>query len=48
MKRKCIANIARLHALMDEAKLDALVLRSGVVYLGTLQESSRTKAPKGW
>ena len=29
MKRKCIANIARLNALMDEAGLDALVLRSG-------------------
>ncbi|MDB5923012.1 MAG: hypothetical protein JWN13_1948 [Betaproteobacteria bacterium] len=45
MKRKCIANIARLNALMDEAGLDALVLRSGqnftylsgVVYPGTLQ-----------
>src|SRR5688572_3675231 len=45
MKRTCIANIARLNALMDEAKLDALVLRSGqnftylsgVVYPGTLQ-----------
>jgi Xaa-Pro aminopeptidase len=44
MRRKCIANIARLNALMDEAKLDALVLRSGqnftylsgVVYPGTL------------
>ena len=45
MKRKCIANIARLNKLMDEAGLDALVLRSGqnftylsgVVYPGTLQ-----------
>src|SRR5688500_3238105 len=45
MKRKCIANIPRLNTLMDEAKLDALVLRSaqnftylsGVVYPGTLQ-----------
>ncbi len=44
-KRKNIANLARLHALMDEAGLDALVLRSGqnftylsgVVYPGTLQ-----------
>jgi Xaa-Pro aminopeptidase len=44
-KRKNIANVARLHALMDEAGLDALVLRSGqnftylsgVVYPGTLQ-----------
>jgi Xaa-Pro aminopeptidase len=44
-RRKNIANVARLHALMDEAKLDALVLRSGqnftylsgVVYPGTLQ-----------
>ena len=44
MKRKNIANLARLDALMDEAKLDALVLRSGqnftylsgVVYPGTL------------
>jgi Xaa-Pro aminopeptidase len=44
-KRKNIANLARLNALMDEAKLDALVLRSGqnftylsgVVYPGTLQ-----------
>ena len=43
--RKNIANLARLHALMDEAGLDALVLRSGqnftylsgVVYPGTLQ-----------
>ena len=43
-KRKNIANLARLNALMDEAKLDALVLRSGqnftylsgVVYPGTL------------
>ena len=45
MKRKNIANLPRLHALMDEAKLDALVLRSGqnftylsgIVYPGTLQ-----------
>ena len=45
MKRKNIANVARLNALMDEAGLDALVLRSGqnftylsgVVYPGTLQ-----------
>src|SRR2546423_7192201 len=45
MKRQCIANITRLHALMDDAGLDALVLRSGqnftylsgVVYPGTLQ-----------
>ena len=45
LKKKNIANIARLHALMDEAGLDALVLRSGqnfaylsgVVYPGTLQ-----------
>jgi Xaa-Pro aminopeptidase len=44
-KRKNIANVARLTALMDEAGLDALVLRSGqnftylsgVVYPGTLQ-----------
>ena len=44
-KRNNIANIARLNALMDEAGLDALVLRSGqnftylsgVVYPGTLQ-----------
>ncbi|CAN0469830.1 unnamed protein product, partial [Phaeothamnion confervicola] len=44
-RRENIANIGRLHALMDEAKLDALVLRSGqnftylsgVVYPGTLQ-----------
>ena len=44
-KRKNIANVARLNALMDEARLDALVLRSGtnftyltgVVYPGTLQ-----------
>ncbi len=44
MKRASIANVARLHALMDEAGLDALVLRSGqnftylsgVVYPGTL------------
>ena len=44
-QRKNIANVARLHALMDEAGLDALVLRSGqnftylsgVVYPGTLQ-----------
>ena len=43
-KRKNIANLPRLNALMDEAKLDALVLRSGqnftylsgVVYPGTL------------
>jgi len=43
--RKNIANVARLNALMDEAGLDALVLRSGqnftylsgVVYPGTLQ-----------
>ena len=43
-KRKITANIARLNALMDEAGLDALVLRSGqnftylsgVVYPGTL------------
>ena len=43
-KRKVTANIARLNALMDEAGLDALVLRSGqnftylsgVVYPGTL------------
>jgi Xaa-Pro aminopeptidase len=42
--RRCIANVARLHALMDEARLDGLVLRSGqnftylsgVVYPGTL------------
>lgn len=45
MKRQNIANVARLEALMDEARLDALVLRSGqnfsylsgVVYPGTLQ-----------
>jgi Xaa-Pro aminopeptidase len=45
MKRTITANIARLNALMDEAGLDALVLRSGqnfsylsgVVYPGTLQ-----------
>jgi Xaa-Pro aminopeptidase len=45
MKRQCIANITRLHALMDDAGLDALVLRSGqnftylsgVIYPGTLQ-----------
>ena len=45
MRRQCIANIARLEVLMDEAGLDALVLRSGqnftylsgVVYPGTLQ-----------
>ena len=44
-KRKNIANVPRLNALMDEAGLDALVLRSGqnftylsgVVYPGTLQ-----------
>ncbi|MFN0159952.1 MAG: M24 family metallopeptidase [Burkholderiales bacterium] len=44
-RRACIANIARLNALMDAAGLDALVLRSGqnftylsgVVYPGTLQ-----------
>jgi Xaa-Pro aminopeptidase len=44
-KRKNIANLPRLDALMDEAGLDALVLRSGqnftylsgVVYPGTLQ-----------
>jgi Xaa-Pro aminopeptidase len=44
-KRKNIANVARLNALMDEARLDALLLRSGqnftylsgVVYPGTLQ-----------
>lgn len=44
-RREIIANIGRLNALMDEAKLDALVLRSGqnftylsgVVYPGTLQ-----------
>src|SRR4030081_1091121 len=44
-KRKSIANLARLNALMDDAGLDALVLRSGqnftylsgVVYPGTLQ-----------
>jgi Xaa-Pro aminopeptidase len=44
-KKKNIANIARLNALMDAAGLDALVLRSGqnltylsgVVYPGTLQ-----------
>ena len=43
-ERKCIANLARLGALMDEAGLDGLVLRSGqnftylsgVVYPGTL------------
>ena len=42
--RKITANVARLYALMDEAGLDALVLRSGqnftylsgVVYPGTL------------
>jgi len=28
-RKKNIANIARLNALMDEAGLDALVLRSG-------------------
>src|SRR5688572_4328775 len=45
MKRTSIANLPRLNVLMDEAKLDALVLRSGqnftylsgVVYPGTLQ-----------
>lgn len=44
MKRKSIANLPRLTALMDESGLDALVLRSGsnftylsgVVYPGTL------------
>ena len=44
-KRESIANLARLNALMDDARLDALVLRSGtnftyltgVVYPGTLQ-----------
>ena len=44
-RRKSIANLQRLDALMDEAGLDALVLRSGqnftylsgVVYPGTLQ-----------
>ena len=44
-RRTNIANVVRLHALMDEAGLDALVLRSGqnftylsgVVYPGTLQ-----------
>lgn len=44
-KRRIIANVARLDALMDEAGLDGLVLRSGqnftylsgVVYPGTLQ-----------
>ena len=44
-KRINIANVARLHTLMDEAGLDAVVLRSGqnftylsgVVYPGTLQ-----------
>lgn len=44
-ERKITANVARLNALMDEAGLDALVLRSGqnftylsgVVYPGTLQ-----------
>lgn len=43
-KRQNIANVQRLHRLMDEAELDALVLRSGqnftylsgVVYPGTL------------
>jgi len=43
--RKSIANVARLNALMDDAGLDGLVLRSGqnftylsgVVYPGTLQ-----------
>lgn len=45
MRRNCIANVDRVRALMDEAGLDALVLRSGqnfsylsgVVYPGTLQ-----------
>ena len=45
MKRKITANLSRLNALMDEAGLDAVVLRSGVnftylsgvVYPGTLQ-----------
>ncbi len=45
MKRKITANVTRLNALMDEAGLDAIVLRSGVnftylsgvVYPGTLQ-----------
>jgi Xaa-Pro aminopeptidase len=45
MKRPPIANFARLNALMDEARLDALVLRSGqnfaylsgIAYPGTLQ-----------
>ncbi|MDB5858069.1 MAG: hypothetical protein JWQ76_1758 [Ramlibacter sp.] len=44
MTRPNIANVDRLHALMDEARLDAVVLRSGqnftylsgVVYPGTL------------
>ena len=44
-RRKNIANLPRLHAFMDEAGLDALVLRSGqnftylsgVAYPGTLQ-----------
>ena len=44
-RKKNIANVARLNALMDAAGLDALVLRSGqnftylsgVVYPGTLQ-----------
>ena len=44
-RRKSIANLPRLHALMDQAGLEALVLRSGqnftylsgVVYPGTLQ-----------
>ena len=44
-KRNSIANLPRLNALMDEAGLDALVLRSGqnftylsgVIYPGTLQ-----------
>lgn len=45
MKRKMTANVPRLNALMDEAGVDAVVLRSGanftylsgVVYPGTLQ-----------
>ncbi len=43
-QRASLANVSRLHGLMDEAGLDALVLRSGqnftylsgVVYSGTL------------
>jgi len=31
--RKNIANLARLHALMDQAGLDAVVLRSGAALL---------------